>query len=89
MSQRTWVCLTCRKSYRRSQEVLSLHCPRCDTVCEYVHSKIRIPSPRRLKAWEEFWEKYKAEKTLLAAFERGELRQNVELTILNMRLQAN
>ncbi len=86
MSQRTWVCVTCRKSQRRSQDVSSLMCPICQAACEYVAWKIRIPSPRCRKKWERFWAKYRAEKALLEAFHRGELRENVTLELLNMAL---
>jgi hypothetical protein len=47
---------------------------------------MRVPSPRRKKQWDEFWTKYRAEKTMLAAYERGELRENVKLELLNMQL---
>lgn len=55
MSQRTWVCLSCRKSYRRLQDVQSFRCPTCKAESEYVHWKMHIPSPKRRKAWETFW----------------------------------
>jgi hypothetical protein len=86
MSQRTWVCVPCRKSYRRSQDVPSLLCPKCRADCEFVHWKIRIPSPKRPKEWERFWRKYRAEKALLAAHPRGELQGDVTLELLNMVL---
>jgi DNA-directed RNA polymerase subunit RPC12/RpoP len=87
MSQRTWVCVPCRKSYRRAQDVQLVKCPTCGSECEYVHWKIRIPSASRPKAWTKFWEKYRAEKTLLDAFYRGELREDVRLELLNMDLR--
>lgn len=86
MSQRTWVCVPCRKSYRRSQEVQSVRCPTCKAACEGVHWKIRIPSPKRRKVWEEFWDKYRAEKALLDAHQRGELGRSVRLELLNKEL---
>ena len=88
MSQRTWVCVPCHKSYRRRQDVPSLPCPMCQEACEYVHWKIRIPSPKRPKAWERFWEKYRAEKALLEAYYRGKLREDVTLELLNMVLHV-
>src|SRR5262245_4335397 len=88
MSNRTWTCLSCRKSYRRSQSITAVHCPTCHALCEYVHWKIRVPSPKRVKTWNEFWSKYKAEKSLLDAFNRGELREDVTLELLNMKLQV-
>ena len=86
MSQRTWVCVPCRKSYRRAQDVQLVRCPTCGSECEYVHWKTRIPSPRRPKVWAEFWDKYRAEKATLDAFHRGELREQVRLELLNMVL---
>jgi hypothetical protein len=88
MSNRTWTCVPCRKSYRRVQTTTSLECPGCHGPCEYVHWKIRVPSPKRTKAWEEFWAKYKVEKALLDAFHRGELRQDVKLELLNVQLHV-
>ncbi len=86
MSQRTSVCAPCRKSYRRSQDLPSLQCPKCRESCQYVHRKIRIPSPRRAKAWECFRAKYRAEKALLETFRRDELREVVNVELLNMEL---
>jgi hypothetical protein len=34
----------------------------------------------------EFWSKYRAEKALLDAFHRGDLRESVRLELLNMEL---
>lgn len=86
MSNRTWTCVSCRKSYRRVQTVTAVACPHCHQPCEYVHWKMRVPSPRRPKEWDEFWARYRAEKSLLAAHERGELAEAVELPLLNMVL---
>jgi hypothetical protein len=88
MSNRTWTCIHCRKSYRRSQSITAVECPTCHEPCEYVHWKIRVPSPKRIKAWDEFWSKYNAEKSLLDAFHRGELRHDVTLELLNMQLHV-
>ena len=88
MSNRTWTCVPCRKSYRRVQSVTAVECPHCHRPCEYVHWKMRVPSPRRAKQWDEFWAKYRAEKALLDAFSRGELRESVRLELLNMQLHV-
>jgi len=88
MSQRAWVCVPCGKSYRRRQDVQSVQCPTCREACEYVHWKIRIPSPKQRKVWEEFWEQYWAEKALLNAYRRGELRESIQLKLLNMELHV-
>lgn len=88
MSNRTWTCVACRKSFRRMQSITSVNCSSCHEPCEYVHWKMRVPSPKREKAWDEFWAKYKAEKALLEAFYRGKLRQDVTLELLNMQLHV-
>jgi hypothetical protein len=77
MSNRTWTCVPCRKSFRRLSTVIALACPHCHQPCEYVHLKIRVPSPRRVKEWTAFWAAYRAEKALLDASYRGELRETV------------
>ena len=68
------------------QAITAVACSTCHGLCEYVHSKIRVPSPKRIKAWDEFWSKYRAEKSLLDAFHRGELRHDVTLELLNVPL---
>jgi len=68
------------------QSITAVECPTCHQPCEYVHWKIRIPSPKKRKAWDEFWENYRKEKPVLDAFNRGELRESVTLDLLNMRL---
>ena len=83
MSNRTWVCVPCRKSYRRAQSIDSVACPTCHAACEYVHWKIRIPSPKRTKAWDEFWTKYWTEKALIAEFERDKSIKDIRLELLN------
>ena len=82
-----WRCITCRKSYRRSA-VPAFVCPICHEACEYVPRGIRVPTPRRIKAWDEFWTQYKAEKSLLNAYCLGELRENVKLTIFDIELKG-
>ena len=86
MSQRTWVCVNCGKSYRRDQSIEAVVCALCHDPCEYVHWKIHIPSPRKPKAWQEFWEKYRAEKEILERHHAGTLNEEIHLDILNMRL---
>jgi hypothetical protein len=51
-----------------------------------VHWKIRVPSPRRAKEWEEFWIAYRAEKKLLDVHYRGDLTETVKLPLLNIVL---
>lgn len=88
MSQRTWACVPCRKSYRRPWNVPAFACPSCKASCEFVHWKVRIPSPRRPRAWRRFWDEYRAEKALLDRHRRGELREGVLLKILNLSLHV-
>jgi hypothetical protein len=38
---------------------------------------IKMPAPRRTKAWDELWSRYKAERALLDAYTTGELRESV------------
>jgi hypothetical protein len=88
MSNRTWVCLDCEKSYRRDQMVRDVACALCHKPCEYVHWKIHIPSPKRKKEWRAFWEQYREEKRLLAQHYRGGRMKATHLPLLNMRLSA-
>jgi DNA-directed RNA polymerase subunit RPC12/RpoP len=89
MSQRTWVCVPCGRTDRRPQDVPAVRCSKCGRECEYVHWKIRVPSPKHPKRWAEFWAKYRAEKALLDAWSRGELTGVVRLDILNADLDPS
>jgi hypothetical protein len=83
----TWVCISCRKSYRRPQSGMALACPICHGSFERIPPPgIRVPPPKSIKAWDEFWAKYKAEKSLLDAYESGELREKVKLELFNIQL---
>ena len=86
MSNRTYVCLKCKKSYRRDAEHGDMQCPICQGFCEYVDWKIRIPSPKRKKQWRDFWEKYRSEKRLVQEFYDNPNLKQVELEILNKTL---
>src|SRR5579885_1416069 len=88
MSNRTWACIDCGKTYRRNQNVASVRCAICSNFCEYVHWKIRVPSPKNRKTWEKFWLRYKAEKRLLAEYHASGRRMSVHLEILNLDLPA-
>lgn len=83
MSNRTWVCLPCEKSYRRAQSVAVVTCALCGEPCEYVHWKLHIPSPRSTKAWRTFWDQYRFEKRELARFEADPNVKEVVLPLLN------
>lgn len=87
MSNRTWVCLRCRKAQRKDQSIREVLCPQCKGPCEYVHWKIRVPSPKRVRAWNAFWKTYLAEKALLAEFEKNPTMKQAKLVLLNQRLK--
>lgn len=84
---RTWHCIGCRKRYRDSA-LPPLKCPVCRAECEYVTEGIAVPSPRRIKLWDEFWVKYKAERALLDAYAAGKLRESVRLEIFGIELKG-
>jgi hypothetical protein len=48
---------------------------------------IKMPAPRRMKAWDELWSRYKAERALLVAYTTGELRESVKLEIFRIHLK--
>jgi hypothetical protein len=80
-----WNCIGCRRRYRRSA-VPPFVCPICLEACEHVPPGIAVPGPQRVKLWDEFWTKYKAESSLLFTYAAGELRQNVNLEIFGVKL---
>lgn len=83
---RTWNCIRCRRRFRCSA-LPPLVCPICHEVCEHVPSGIKVPTPRRTKAWDQFWTRYKAERALLDAYAAGELRESVKLEIIGIHLK--
>ena len=87
MSNRTWACIECGKTYRRDQSYVgTVRCALCGKECEYVHWKMRVPSPRKQKEWKRFWSLYRREKAELErCFADGNI-EIVELDLLNMRI---
>ena len=85
MSNRTWACVDCGKSYRRLQTTKLVKCSLCGQDCESVHWKIRIPSPTKKKEWLAFWTAYRREKGLLEQFQRDPRIKEITLEILNQR----
>ena len=85
MSNRTWACIGCGKSYRRNQKVESVKCTICGELCEFVHWKIRIPSPSKQKEWSRFWNTYRLEKRLLEQWLADESIKVISLDILNQQ----
>jgi hypothetical protein len=86
MSNRTWVCLDCRKSFRRNQTASAVACAQCGRACEYVHWKLHIPSPSKRKEWEAFWTQYLFEKREIRRFQEDDSVEDVTLPLLNQRL---
>jgi hypothetical protein len=83
---RTWNCIRCRRRFRLSA-LPPLVCPTCHEVCEHVPSGIKVPTPQRTKAWNDFRTLYKAERELLNAYTAGELRESVKLEIFGIHLK--
>jgi hypothetical protein len=83
MSNRTWVCVGCGKSYRRDQSVDEVPCSLCGAPCEDMHWKLRIPSPKKKKDWIEFWTTYRREKRLIEEFQNNPKIQEITLELLN------
>lgn len=87
MSNRTWACVSCGKTYRRPDAPeSSVKCAICGRNCEYVHWKIRVPSPKNRKQWDKFWQLYIAEKEQLKRWCESGTVEEIHLDILNMRL---
>ena len=87
MSNRTWACVDCGKSYRRSQSVDAVTCSICRSPCEYVHWKLHIPSPRKKKEWSEFWAVYRREKRLIEQFQKDSRIKEITLELLNQHFK--
>jgi hypothetical protein len=83
---RMWNCIKCRKRFRCSA-LPPLVCRNCGDRCEHVPFGIKVPTPTRTKAWDEFWTRYKAERALLDAYTAGELRESVKLEIFGIHLK--
>ncbi len=86
MSNRTWVCLACKRSVRRDSAVRAVVCATCGAACEEVDWKLHIPSPARRKEWDAFWEQLLREKREIARFHADPRVASVELPLLNRRL---
>src|SRR5262249_23928429 len=83
---RVWYCVPCRKRYRCSA-LPPFVCPLCARACERALLGVSVPPPK-LRSWDAFWAGYKTEVSLLDTYSRGELRENVKLKILGIRLTA-
>ena len=62
-------------------------CAQCGGGCESLHWKMRIPSPKRQREWDEFWIQYLQEKKELERYYSSDRKdQEIVLPLLNMRL---
>ena len=87
MSNRTWACIKCGKTYRRDQnEDHQVICSICRNPCEYVHWKIRVPSPKKKKEWLRFWDIYLKEKRQIDLWQNDQTIEEITLDLLNMKL---
>jgi hypothetical protein len=82
----TWYCVPCRQRYRQPQSGRPVICAECGGACERAINSIRVPSPKHAKAWDKFWEQYRAERELLDAYGRGSLREAVRLELFDIKL---
>src|SRR5262245_47728311 len=62
MSKRTWICVPCRKGYRRKKSLTSVECPKCRAPCEVVDWLSDAPSPKETESWEKLAASIKATK---------------------------
>ena len=86
MSNRTWACVDCGKTFRRDQSIDAVNCAQCGKPCEFIHWKIHVPSPKNRKAWDTFWLQYRAEKRELEFYQNGKHQGGVTLELLNIQL---
>jgi DNA-directed RNA polymerase subunit RPC12/RpoP len=57
-AKHTWVCGTCKKSFRRTKSIKSLRCPHCKRACRLVNWQTPIPSPKRKRQWRTFSDRH-------------------------------
>jgi hypothetical protein len=54
MSNANWVCFECREAVRRPGNTrVAVLCPSCGQPCRSIGHRIRLPSKRAGKAWDE------------------------------------
>ena len=85
MSNRTFACLTCRRTQRKPATLSMFRCPACGRECVRVHWKLHVPAPGRRKKWDAFWKQYLLELRLLEQFGAGLGPDVLELPLLNQR----
>ena len=85
MSNRTFVCLSCKKLQRKAQSLESFACPHCERDCIRVHWKLHVPSPRRVRKWDKFWAQYLLELRQLEEYKRNPSIPELTLPLLSQR----
>jgi DNA-directed RNA polymerase subunit RPC12/RpoP len=89
VSNRTWACVKCGKTYRRPLETMQVRCAGCGDACERIPTKIRVPSPANRSKWNQFWREYHHEVDLFRRWQNRQLEEDVTLPILRIFLHAN
>lgn len=59
MQRRTTVCISCRKVFRDVWR-----CPRCQKSTTICGPKLEVPSPKKKKEWDRFWDRSSPETFL-------------------------
>jgi hypothetical protein len=85
MSNRTFVCLACRKLQRKPQGIDSFSCPHCKAECIRVHWKLHVPAPRKKRKWDKFWQQYLLELRQIEEFNSRTTPEVLYLPLLNQR----
>ena len=83
MSNRTFVCLSCKKLNRKDQSVKTFYCPICHKECIQVHKKLHVPAPKKKKKWDKFWSQYLYELRQIEEFNGNKNIKRIELPLLN------
>jgi DNA-directed RNA polymerase subunit RPC12/RpoP len=83
MSNQTFACLSCRKLWRKDQNIEVFFCPVCGHECVRVHWKLHVPSPKKTKKWNSFWERYLHELRQIEEFRHNPNISEIHLPLLN------
>ncbi|WP_157212782.1 hypothetical protein [Herbaspirillum sp. CF444] len=87
MSNRTFACLYCKKLQRKDQNINAFHCPLCGRESIRVHWKLHVPSPKKKKKWNSFWDRYLLELRQIEEFKSNKNIRELRLPLLNIRLR--
>jgi hypothetical protein len=83
MSNRTFACLSCRKLQRKDQNIEAFFWPLCGRESVRVHWKLHMPSPKKLKKWNSFWDRYWSELRQIEEFKHNPNISEIRLPLLN------